>query len=269
MFEQIARMLNDTAQHLKSQQTKSGFLPQRKKELSHERKEYSQQKKELSQQKKECSQQIHGRKDRSDCNSTIKDSNNCHDRRQDEQKKWDNRDDKKNLPSSLLSPITEKSKECGDIMSVVNREEYSFQPFIDNNFGNSYDSDSFYSLVLDCYSGLSSSLLKVAEKIAVAIRKIEIENNMKYSILDLSQRKGDDFKDLLGSLFISSIKPKNDIKLKLELKLKSGKYKVKIILRKLYPHVENFIDMKCISNVSVILLHLFQFLVECYFSFYL
>ena len=215
MFEQIARVLNDTAQHLKSQQTKSGFLPQRKKELSHQRKEYSQQ-------KKECSQQIHGSKDRSDCNSTIKDFNDYHDRRQDEQKKWDNKDDK-NLPSSLFPPIIEKSKECVNKMSEVNREEDSFQPFIDNNFGNSYDSDSFYSLVLDCYSGLSSSLLKVAEKIAVAIRKIEIENNMKYSILDLSQRKGDDFKDLLGSFFISSIKPKNDIKLKLELKLKSGK----------------------------------------------
>ena len=141
MFERIARMLNDTAQHLKSQQTKSGFLPQRKKEVSHERKEYSQQKKELSHQKKEYSQQIHGRKDRIDCNNTIKDFNDYHDRRQDEQKKWDNKDDDKNLPSSLFSPITEKSKECGDIMSVVNREEDSFQPFIDNNFGNSYDSD--------------------------------------------------------------------------------------------------------------------------------
>ena len=198
-FEQLARKISAEAHYLKSQHMESSFMPQTKKEYS---------------------QQIHGSKYGTNCNSTINGFKHWDDRRQEEQMKGDKKNlpdrnkCRKNLPDNFFLPINERPNGSVDMMSVGYEEEHSFQPFIVYNFGKSYDSDFLHSLVLDCYSGLSSSLLKVADKIAIAIRKIEIENNVKYSTLDLSQRKGDDFRDLLGFLFIPSPTQKNDIKLK-------------------------------------------------------
>ena len=97
-----------------------------------------------------------------------------------------------------------KSKECS---------------FVESSFFSLWNSalhdSEFFKISLCCYLGLSSALLKRSEKISVAIRTVEKEYELKFTVLDVSQRQGDDFEDLLGSL-LDPDRPQNkdDIKVK-------------------------------------------------------
>ena len=84
--------------------------------------------------------------------------------------------------------LNNDSKECSFV-------ESSFFSLWNNNL---HDTE-FFKISIDCYTGLSSTLLKRSNKLAVAIRIIEIKYNIKFSLLDVAQRHEDDFYDLLGS----------------------------------------------------------------------
>ena len=75
--------------------------------------------------------------------------------------------------------------------------------FIDSSFFSFFSDvplDSpFFRLALDCYTGLSCSLLARADKIAAAIRQVERKFNVS-SVLSIAQRRGNDFSDLGGHL---------------------------------------------------------------------
>lgn len=55
----------------------------------------------------------------------------------------------------------------------------------------------FFKILLDCYLGLSSALMKRADKISTAIRKIEKKHELKFSVFNISQRLGKDIADLV------------------------------------------------------------------------